>query len=58
LPPNGRGNEAYEQYRAQGRTKDGPRLPSPRKPYVPPPSPQGEVNLTDPDARVTKVFRG
>jgi transposase len=25
-----RGNEAYEQYRAHGRTKDGRRLPSPR----------------------------
>jgi transposase len=53
-----RGNEAYEQYRVHGRTKDGRRLPSPPKPYVPPASPQGEVNLTDPDARVMKAFRG
>ena len=53
-----RGNEAYEQYRVQGRTKDGRRLPSPPKPYVPSASPQGEVNLTDPDARVMKAFRG
>ncbi len=53
-----RGNEAYEEYRVQGRTKDGRRLPSPPKPYQPPASPQGEVNLTDPDARVMKAFRG
>jgi hypothetical protein len=53
-----RGNEAYRAYRAQGRMKDGRRFGSPPKPYEPPPGPRGEVNLTDPDARVMKAFRG
>jgi transposase len=53
-----RGNEAYEEYRKHGRLKDGRRLGSTPKPYQPPASPQGEVNLTDPDARVMKAFRG
>jgi transposase len=53
-----RGNEAYQAYRAQGRMKDGRRFGGPPKPYQPPSSPQGEVNLTDPDARVMKAFRG
>jgi transposase len=52
------GNEAYQAYRAQGRMKDGRRFGGPPKPYQPPASPQGEVNLTDPDARVMKAFRG
>jgi transposase len=52
------GNEAYEAYRAQGRMKDGRRLGGPPKPYQPPSSPEGVVNLTDPDARVMKAFRG
>jgi hypothetical protein len=43
-----RGNEAYERYQAHGRTKDGRRLPSPPKPYVPPAVPDGKVNITDP----------
>ena len=46
------GNEAYEQYRVQGRTKDGRRLPSPPKPYQPPEVPEGKVNITDPDSKV------
>ena len=54
-----RGNEAYESYRATGRDTLGRRLSaSARKPYEPPASPQGEVNVTDPDARVMKAFRG
>jgi transposase len=53
-----RGNEAYRAYREQGRMKDGRRFGSPPKPYQPPSGPQGEVNLTDPDARVMKAFRG
>jgi transposase len=53
-----RGNNAYEQYRAQGRMKDGRRFGGPPKPYVPPDSPPGEVNTTDPDSRVMKAFRG
>ena len=38
--------------------KDGRRFGGPPKPYQPPSTPQGEVNLTDPDARVMKAFRG
>ena len=38
--------------------KDGRRFGGPPKPYQPPSSPRGEVNLTDPDARVMKAFRG
>jgi hypothetical protein len=55
-----RANEAYQAYRAQGRDKLGRRLSSSSapKPYQPPASPQGEVNLTDPDSRVMKAFRG
>jgi len=53
-----RGNQAYENYRAHGRKNDGRRLGSPPKPYEPPTSPPGEVNLTDPDSRVMKAFRG
>ncbi len=53
-----RGNTAYEAYRAQGKMKDGRRFGSPPKPYVPPESPPGEANATDPDSRVMKAFRG
>jgi len=53
-----RGYEAYRAYRAQGRAKDGRRFGRPPKPFQPPSSPPGEVNLTDPDARVMKAFRG
>ncbi len=53
-----RGNSAYEDYRAQGKMKDGRRFGSPPKPYLPPDSPPGEANVTDPDSRVMKAFRG
>jgi len=53
-----RGNDAYERYRAAGRDKQGRRFSAPPKPYQPPETPQGEVNLTDPDARVMRAFRG
>ena len=53
-----RGNEAYGEYRAHGRMKNGRRLGHPPKPYMPPDSPPGEVNMTDPDSRVMKAFRG
>ena len=53
-----RGNEAYEHYRATGRMKNGRRFGTPPNPHQPPDAPRGEVNLTDPDARVMKAFRG
>ena len=55
-----RAKEAHEAYRAKGRDKLGRRLSSSSapKPCQPPASPQGEVNVTDPDARVMKAFRG
>jgi transposase len=52
-----RGNDAYEHYRKTGRANDGRRFGKPSKPYQPPVSPEGEVNLTDPDSRLMKGFR-
>ena len=57
LAAEARGNTAYEDYRVQGRMKDGRRFGGPPKPYEPPASPQGTVNLTDPDSRVMKGQR-
>jgi transposase len=51
-------NAAYEAYRARGRMKDGRRFGGPPKPYVPPATPQGKINLTDPDSRNVKTSRG
>jgi transposase len=51
-------NEAYERYRAGGVDKNGRRFGGPPKPYVPPPVPTGTVNITDPDSRNLKAFRG
>jgi transposase len=51
-------NEAYEAYRARGVMKDGRRFGGPPKPYVPPQEPAGKVNLSDPDSKNIKGFRG
>jgi transposase len=52
-------NDTYEHYRARGRDKLGRRLSSyPPKPYEPPPTPQGKVNLTDPDSKPQKTNAG
>ena len=51
-------NEVYESYRARGVMKDGRRFGGPPKPYVPAPEPDGKINLTDPDSRNVKAFRG
>ena len=51
-------NEAYESYRAGGVDKRGRRFGGPPKPYVPPAVPAGTINLTDPDCRNLKAFRG
>ena len=53
-----RANRAYEAYRARGRMKDGRRFGRPPDPYQPPATPDGRINLTDPDSRVVKGLRG
>jgi DDE family transposase len=53
-----RANEAYEAYRARGVMKDGRRFGKPPTPYTPPRTPQGKVNVTDPDSRNVKTPRG
>src|SRR3954470_22960728 len=53
-----RANEAYEAYRARGRMKDGRRFGGPPKPYTPPATPEGRINVTDPDSSVVKGLRG
>ena len=53
-----RANRAYEAYRARGRMKDGRRFGRPPDPYQPPATPDGHINLTDPDSRVVKGLRG
>jgi hypothetical protein len=53
-----RANEAYEAYRARGVMRDGRRFGGPPKPYQPPETPAGKVNVTDPDSRNVKSPRG
>ena len=52
------GNEAYEEYRQQGRMRDGRRFGRPPDPYRPPEVPQGKVNVTDPDSRSIPIGFG
>jgi transposase len=52
-----RGNEAYEADREHRRVHEKRRVGGPAKPYTPPQSPQGEVNVTDPDSRRMKGNR-
>ena len=52
-----RANKAYESYRARGVMKDGRRFGKPPTPYQPPATPQGKVNITDPDSRNVKTPR-
>ena len=52
------GNAAYEEYRAQGRMKNGRRFGGPPKPYQPPEVPAGQVNVTDPDSKLLKTIEG
>jgi transposase len=53
-------NAAYEAYRARGIAADGSRrmAPGATKPYEPPETPAGKINLTDPDSRLVKGMRG
>src|ERR687895_780305 len=53
-----RANRAYEAYRTRGRMKDGRRFGRPPDPYQPPATPDGRINVTDPDSRVVKGLRG
>jgi transposase len=53
-----RANAEYEAYRARGVMKDGRRFGRPPKPYQPPDTPAGKINLTDPDSRNVKTPRG
>src|SRR5215218_914213 len=53
-----RANRAYEAYRARGRMRDGRRFGRPPDPYQPPATPEGQINLTDPDSHVIKGSRG
>jgi transposase len=52
-----RANAAYERYRS-GRMRDGRRFSRPPDPYTPPATPEGRVNVSDPDSRVVKGLRG
>jgi hypothetical protein len=53
-----RGHAAYEEYRANGRMKNGRRFGAPPKPDAPPEMPEGKVNLTDSDSRYMKTTDG
>src|SRR5687767_10750137 len=53
-----RANADYEAYRARGVMKDGRRFGRPPKPYQPPATPTGKINLTDLDSRNVKTPRG
>jgi transposase len=52
-----RANAAYERYRS-GRMRDGRRFGRPPDPYTPPATPEGRINVSDPDSRVVKGLRG
>jgi hypothetical protein len=51
-------NTAYEAYRARGRDRTGRRMTTSPKPYEPPATPAGKVNVTDPDSKNLKTPRG
>jgi transposase len=53
-----RANGAYEAYRARGVMRDGRRFGRPPDPYTPPERPEGKINLTDPDSKNMKAYRG
>jgi hypothetical protein len=48
----------YEAYRARGVDKTGRRFGRPPKPFTPPETPRGRINITDPDSRNVKTPRG
>src|ERR671917_2872076 len=53
-----RANEAYEAYRARGVDKNGKKFGRPPKPFQPPSTPAGKINLSDLDSRNVKTSRG
>jgi len=53
-----RANRDYEAYRAGGVMKDGRRFGRPPNPHIPPTQPEGKINVTDPDSKNMKAFRG
>jgi transposase len=53
-----RANRDYEAYRARGVMKDGRRFGRPPDPFEPPAKPEGKINLTDPDSKNMKAYRG
>jgi len=53
-----RANRDYEAYRARGVMKDGRRFGRPPNPHIPPTQPEGKINVTDPDSKNMKAFRG
>src|SRR5215216_5750695 len=53
-----RANRDYEAYRARGVMRDGRRFGRPADPHTPPAEPDGKINLTDPDSKNMKAYRG
>jgi transposase len=53
-----RANRDYEAYRARGVMRDGRRFGRPPDPHIPPAQPEGKINLTDPDSKNMKAYRG
>jgi hypothetical protein len=55
-----RANDLYEAWRERETRKRGrgQMAPGAVRPYVPPNSPQGKINVTDPDSRLMKDSRG
>lgn len=53
-----RANRDYEAYRARGVMRDGRRFGRPPDPHTPPEKPEGKINLTDPDSKNMKAYRG
>jgi transposase len=48
-------NEAYEDYRARGRMRNGRRFGAPPKPHELSDTPTGKINTSDPDSRLMKA---
>ncbi len=53
-----RANAQYERYRVDARDSRGRRLGARPKPFVPPTTPVGTINVADPDSRLLRAPRG